>query len=306
MDKINVKDLFLLDPKNGELPDFLLKKNVVYVCKNLINGKQYVGETRSTLYDRWCGWGKLSHKGLYEYRDEPNRVLYNALRKYGPENFEVSILEEGLEDTEKRKSAESRWIETLHTYVGDESPAGYNMNKGGGNCEQILSKEAREKAKNTNREHHNGKLAFQSNASREKAKETQFKKYGGYAMHLQENREKGFETQRNKYGGKLAFNLPESIEKAQKSAPLHRMIGCIIRHIQILKDKSLQVNARNYVFETNDQKHMWQQHIPHVLNKLDELRKIYKWTQEMEDIFSNISYDNTKKGIQKILFNDEN
>ena len=49
---------------------------------------------------------------------------------------------------------------------------------------------------------------------------------------------------------------------------------------------------------------MWQQHIPNVLRKLDDLRKLEKWTYEMEKIFSNINYDNTEKGLKKIKFKE--
>ena len=102
----------------------------------------------------------------------------------------------------------------------------------------------------------------------------------------------------------LPFNTPESIEKAQALAPLYRMIGCINRNIKILIENNLEINAANYVYKTNNTKRMWQQHIPNVLRKLDDLRKLEKWTDEMEKIFSNINYDNTEKGLKKIKFKE--
>ena len=52
MEKINLKDLFETNKKDAENSDLLTKKNVVYSCKNLVNGKVYVGETNDTLYNR--------------------------------------------------------------------------------------------------------------------------------------------------------------------------------------------------------------------------------------------------------------
>ena len=68
----------------------------------------------------------------------------------------------------------------------------------------------------------------------------------------------------------------------------------------------MKINSKNYIFNTDDKKRMWQQHIPNVLKNIDKLRKLDKWTIEMENIFSNIEYDGNKSGINKILFKNEN
>ena len=87
------------------------------------------------------------------------------------------------------------------------------------------------------------------------------------------------------------------------SAPKYRMIYNIARHIKYLKDNNFEITAYNYLYNVNDTKRMWQQHIPNVLNKLDDLRKIDIWTEEMENIFSKYTYDKSKKGINKIIIN---
>lgn len=120
------------------------------------------------------------------------------------------------------------------------------MNKGGNNCDHIHTKEVLKKGRDNNRKNHDGILAFQSEESRKKARETQLKKYGMLAMHLPENKEKAEKAKqllKEKNGGVLPYNTKESIEKAQKAAPLHRMIGCIIRHLNVLKEKGLEINA---------------------------------------------------------------
>lgn len=318
---INLNDLINGNPDT--LPDFTKHKNIVYCCKNALNGKVYVGETKRTLRERW-----LEHAYVAEERTarDIKMAICNAIKKYGQENFSVYILEENLPDDDVRKEREKYWIERLNSFVDSSGSCGYNMTTGGRKDSKvahsrgkrsvetciekygqlpILTEESRKKARETNRARHGGILAFQAKKYREKSRETQYKKYGMLAVHLPENKEKAkkaTERLKEENGGVLPFNTKEAIEKAQKSAPLYRMIGCISRHIDVLKAKGLEVNAKNYVFETDDQKHMWQQHVPNVLRKIDDLRQTPKWTVEMETIFSNIEYDTTKHGIQKVIF----
>ena len=320
MEKIILEDL--LNGATVTLPEFTTHKNIVYCCENCLNGKVYIGETKRSLRERW-----IDHKNSMSKTCKRNikAAIYNAIRKYGTTNFCVYILEENLEDNNKRKEREKYWISKFNAFIDAENSNGYNMTTGGYSESKISkqkvnrevktciekygvlpinTEESRKKALETNRKNHNGILAFQAKIYREKSKKTQIEKYGMLAVHLPENKEKAkkaMEEYKEK-NGVLPFNTKEAIEKAQKSAPLYRMIGCINRHLKILEEKSLEINATNYVLETNDVKHMWQQHIPHVLNKLDELRKLDKWNNDMENIFSNIIYDKEEKGIKKIKF----
>ena len=318
MEKIILEELLNGIPVT--LPEFTNHKNIVYCCENCLNGKVYIGETKRSLRERWIDHKKCMSKTC---KRNIKAAIYDAIRKYGTTNFYVYILEENLENNNKRKEREKYWISKFNAFIDAENSNGYNMTTGG-YCESKISKqkakrsvktsiekygvlpintkESRKKALETNRKNHNGILAFQK-----KRKKTQIEKYGMLAVHLPENKEKAkkaMKKYKEKYGV-LPFNTKEAIAKAQKYAPLYRMIGCINRHLKILKEEKLEINAINYVLKTNDVKHMWQQHIPHVLNKIDELRKIDKWTTDMEKIFSNIVYDKTKKGIKKIIFKND-
>lgn len=319
-EKINLNKL--VNETIYDLPEFVNHKNIVYCCENLINGKLYVGETKRTLRERW-----MDHKyGIQQRQNKTiNMAIYDAILKYGMINFSVYILEEGFESNICRQEREKYWIEKLNTFIDSNNSNGYNMTTGGKSytknskiknkrvkdtcikkygCLPIQKEESRKKALETNRKNHNGILAFQDEKYRKKGQESQIKKYGMLAIHLPESKRKAIESIK-KYKeehGVLAFNTKEAIEKAQKSAPLYRMIGCINRHLKILEEKNIEVNSRNYVFETNDVKHMWQQHIPHVLNRIEELKKLDKWTPVIDNIFSNIEYDKEKKGINKIIF----
>ena len=54
---------------------------IIYKITNKINGKVYIGQTIRSLEIRKRGHIQCAEQGM-------NRHLYNAMRKYGIENFE--------------------------------------------------------------------------------------------------------------------------------------------------------------------------------------------------------------------------
>lgn len=92
---------------------------IIYLAKNTVNGKCYVGCTSLTLKKRQqqhCGWK----------RKENPSAIQNAIRKYGTIAFEWEVLEICL-DKEVMFQREMFWIKELNTF----SPNGYNMTFGG-------------------------------------------------------------------------------------------------------------------------------------------------------------------------------
>lgn len=64
------------------------KKSGIYVIRNLVNGKVYVGQAIDT-YLRWH-----KHKSYLKYQKHPNFHLQASWNKYGEENFVFEIIEE--------------------------------------------------------------------------------------------------------------------------------------------------------------------------------------------------------------------
>lgn len=91
----------------------------IYAIINLSNQKKYIGQT-TNLHFRW-----LRH--IREYEKKTNRVLYDAMNKYGIQNFRVEIIEECC--FEDRNIREQYWIAHYHT---QDRNFGYNMTCGGG------------------------------------------------------------------------------------------------------------------------------------------------------------------------------
>lgn len=103
----------------------------IYMITNKINQKKYIGKTNFSIEKRWKEHQKDSLKNRYE-----KRPLYNAINKYGVENFIIEELEKCSPDIAEQR--EQYWIEQLNTYNN-----GYNATIGGDgksylNYKQIL------------------------------------------------------------------------------------------------------------------------------------------------------------------------
>lgn len=85
----------------------------IYLWKNLINGKIYVGQTQN-FYERM---------NQYRRGNDKQRLIGKALEKYGLENFDVLILEKNinLEDLDER---EQYWMDYYNSY---DKNIGYNI-----------------------------------------------------------------------------------------------------------------------------------------------------------------------------------
>lgn len=107
------------------------KEWTIYIHKNKINGKIYVGQTSKIPERRW-----QNGKGYI------NQVFYKAIQKYGWNNFEHIILEKHLTQ-EEANEREKYWINFYHS---NNPKFGYNQTNGG--CKnQILSENTKKKIK---------------------------------------------------------------------------------------------------------------------------------------------------------------
>jgi len=99
----------------------------VYKITNIINGKIYIGQSVD-IERRWRQHKKIG-RNLSEdkYSRDYDKVLYRAMRKYGVDSFEFSIIEEC--DESELYEREQYWIKFYEsTTIGDK---GYNLNDGG-------------------------------------------------------------------------------------------------------------------------------------------------------------------------------
>lgn len=105
--------------------------SIIYILENKINKKKYVGQTTKSL-----------HRRIIEHK-HTNSLIGKAIKKYGEENFEKTIIEvsyELLNEEEIKKIAE---LNTIY-------PNGYNLTTGGEGIKNP-TKEVREKIGRTHR-----------------------------------------------------------------------------------------------------------------------------------------------------------
>ena len=97
----------------------------VYLLRNLINGKGYVGQHKNvlTVEHRWDGHIKDALDKKYK------RLLHYAIRKYGVKNFSAEVIWRG--DRSLLDVRETYYIKKLHTFVYDPKGGGYNLTRGG-------------------------------------------------------------------------------------------------------------------------------------------------------------------------------
>lgn len=95
------------------------KEYIVYSHINKTNEKKYIGITCQKPQDRWG-------KDGYNYRE--SKRFWNAIQKYGWDNFDHVILHEGL-SKEEACQKEKELIAELET---TNSEYGYNIHEGGG------------------------------------------------------------------------------------------------------------------------------------------------------------------------------
>ena len=156
----------------------------VYIHTNEVNEKKYIGITCQKPEKRWANG--------YGYRK--NTHFWNAIQKYGWDNFKHEIFYDNL--TEKEAKLYEQWLIYLGNTTNDKY--GYNITEGGEGCigykhteetKKLLSELAKKKVGNKNPNYGNHKLAGKNNPN--------------YGKHLSEEaRKKISEKSKEKNRGK--------------------------------------------------------------------------------------------------------
>lgn len=90
----------------------------VYIIRNLINNKIYVGQTKTPKRRYWCHFAVA--------RSGNTRPLYASIRKHGKENFSFEVIEECADDLINER--EQFWVAHFDSFNPEK---GYNLTRGG-------------------------------------------------------------------------------------------------------------------------------------------------------------------------------
>lgn len=123
---------------------------LIYKITCTINGKIYIGQTIQPLQARWVAHKYIAKK---EFKDKSNK-FYNAIRKYGFENFSCKI----LCYANSREELDHREQVCIRLFKSQEN--GYNTHEGG--LSQRLSIETRAKISAANKGQKRSKEAIEN------------------------------------------------------------------------------------------------------------------------------------------------
>jgi len=119
--------------------DFIIPYGIIYMIRNKVNDKKYIGQTTQTLKER-CIWSEDSLNGKYYY----NLHLCNSIKKYGIKKFDRKVLDIGFNQEELDRKEEF-YIQKYNTMDQD---LGYNLKHGGSRGK--LSRNSKKKLSQSN------------------------------------------------------------------------------------------------------------------------------------------------------------
>lgn len=96
-----------------------MRKYLIYIIKNTVNDKVYIGQTSQSLHDRFS-----QHKKPSTIKKRGSYKLYNAMEKYGIQNFYCELIEDNIDESEI-DAKEIYYIEKYNSYKN-----GYNSTMG--------------------------------------------------------------------------------------------------------------------------------------------------------------------------------
>lgn len=95
---------------------------IIYCARNKVNGKRYIGQTVQTLESRKYG----HERALHSNKKRCSICFVNALRKYGVDTFEWTVMDEDVPDDQ----LDAFEIDAIAVY-NTVTPNGYNILVGG-------------------------------------------------------------------------------------------------------------------------------------------------------------------------------
>jgi predicted GIY-YIG superfamily endonuclease len=114
-----------------------MSKYYIYTIFNSLNGKIYVGKTKSPQ-KRFEKHLNVASGG----RTTEKFVIHKAIEKYGRDNFEFTIIQE-FNNEEDCSNSERYWIKFFNSNIKE---FGYNLTEGGEGCSgRIISEATRAK-----------------------------------------------------------------------------------------------------------------------------------------------------------------
>lgn len=253
----------------------------IYMIHNKINDKKYIGQSKH-IFRRWT-----EHRQDSKTEDTP---LYYAIRKYGIEQFDFSILQEC--DNDQLTILEEYYIDKYNTYV----PYGYNLKVPSNHytTDNIPSKylEIIDLIKNTN------KTLVEIGQLYDLSSEQVSRINQGIAWHL--------DTEQ--YPLRISYNNYDQTQIIPliKQGYTVKMIGFILGTTEAAIQGYLQ---SNHIHTSDFRQRLTSNRITYQYNKQKELVNTFNSIKEAADnlfkIENNIQYNSILCGIKRVINKDK-
>lgn len=218
----------------------LMINGVIYCAKCKISNKIYIGQTTQKLKYR-------INDHIYMANNGSKLPFHRAIRKYGIENFEITVVEECF-SIDDLNQAECNWIKTANCI----SPNGYNCTTGGEH--PVMNEETRKKISNATKGENNpfyGRTHTEESIN--KMKEELSRQFSGEGNpfygknHTEETKKKLSECFR---GTKMHTNTREGIKKANLGNQYTKGRKLSLEHKEKLS--KLKLDEVKYIKENPD------------------------------------------------------
>ncbi len=100
---------------------------IIYIIKNKLNNKIYIGQTKNSLQERIASY-RSSIVSYVKRNKKDKHIIVFAMAKYGFENFQFNIIEDGIES---QSDLDQKEIFYIRSYKSQDKNIGYNIQAGG-------------------------------------------------------------------------------------------------------------------------------------------------------------------------------
>lgn len=113
-----------------------LFEGYIYCITNKVNGKLYIGQTITTVKNRWACHKHNAKSG------RSDMALYHAMRKYGVDSFKIELVEKFFSNTKESlvSTLNKKEIYYIDKFKSLYNENGYNVTKGGDNGSLRISR----------------------------------------------------------------------------------------------------------------------------------------------------------------------
>jgi group I intron endonuclease len=202
-----------------------LTRSGIYVIKNLLNNKIYIGSA-TNFKNRW-----KAHKSHLSNGKHHSIYLQRAWDKYGEANFLFEILE--LVDKDELITVEQSWLDRTKCY---ESTIGYNMSKFAGSRKGVKATEETKKKMSASQKGNKNSLGHKhSDVSKQKMKENKDYTRTDEFKEMRRNHTRGENNPTARLTEAKVLDIRRLVKEGKSSTFIAKQFGITVQMVYSIK-----------------------------------------------------------------------